>query len=482
MSAFTQFNLLIDGKSCEGRGGKRITIINPATGVEAASVAQGGAEDVDSAVKAAQQSFDAGSWRKATPTARGVVLRKIAALVRANAEELALLETQQTGKPITDSRGEVGACAAFFDYYAGVIPTFGGETVPVSSNGTALTFREPVGVCAQIIPWNFPIVITSWKAAPALAMGNSIVVKPAPATPLTAIRLAEIALEAGLPPGVFNVVPGGDDTGAALSNHPGVRKISFTGSTAVGKEVMRAAASNIKRVSLELGGKSASMVFADADLEKVAAGVSCVFDNAGQDCCARSRMLIERPIYQQFIEKFVENTRKLKMGDVMDPSTQFGSLISKEHRARVDGYVKKGIEQGAKLVLGGKAATGGVFDAGAFYEPTVFADTTPDMTIVREEIFGPVVCMMPFDTEDEAIRLANDSAYGLSGSLWTRDIARVLRVVRAVQTGVISVNCHSSVHKELPFGGFKESGMGKELGIAALEHYSELKSIFISAD
>lgn len=482
MSAMSHFNLFIDGKNCEGVDRTRATITNPATGAAIASVAQAGSDDGDNAVKAAQRAFENGDWRKATPAARGVVLRKIAELIRANAEELALLETHQVGKPISDSRGEVGACAAFFDYYAGVIPTFGGETIPVSSNGTALTFREPVGVCAQIIPWNFPIVIAGWKAAPALAMGNSIVVKPAPATPLTAIRLAEIALEAGLPPGVFNVIPGGDETGAALTRHPGIRKISFTGSTSVGKEVMRAAASNIKRVSLELGGKSASIVFADADLEKVAAGVSCVFDNAGQDCCARSRMLIERPIYNQFIEKFVENTRKLKMGDVMDPATQFGSLISKEHRARVDGYVKQGIEQGAKLILGGKSAAGGVFDAGAFYEPTVFADTTPDMTIVREEIFGPVVCMMPFDTEEEAIRLANDSAYGLSGSLWTRDIARVFRVVRALQTGVISVNCHSSVHKELPFGGFKESGMGKELGIAALEHYSELKSVFISAD
>ncbi len=482
MGALPQFNLFIDGKKWEGAEKKRITITSPATGVEAASVADASAADVDTAVLSAQRSFNAGDWRKATPSARGVVLRKIAELVRANAEELAVLETQQTGKPISDSRGEVGACAAFFEYYAGVIPAFGSDVVPVSSNGTALTFREPVGVCAQIIPWNFPIVIAGWKAAPALAMGNSIVVKPAPATPLTAIRLAELALEAGLPAGVFNVIPGGDETGAALSKHPGIRKISFTGSTSVGKEVMRSAATDIKRVSLELGGKSASIVFADADLDKVSAGVSCVFDNAGQDCCARSRMLIDRPIYKQFIEKFAANTGKLKMGDVMDPATQFGSLISKAHRARIDGYVKKGIEQGAKLVLGGKFAAGGIFDAGAFYEPTIFADTTPDMTIVREEIFGPVVCMMPFDTEEEAIRLANDSAYGLSGSLWTRDIARVLRVVRAVQTGVISVNCHSSVHKELPFGGFKESGMGKELGIAALEHYSELKSVFISAD
>lgn len=473
--------LLIDGQRVPSADGARSAVKNPATGEIIAQVAQAGAADVHAAVDAARRAFDEGSWRRATVAERAKTLLRLADLIRANAEELARLESRNVGKPVGESRGEIQMGAACFQYYAGLIPAFGGHTVPVSAPGTGLTFREPVGVCALIVPWNFPFAITTWKVAPALALGNAVVVKPASATPLTALRLGELALEAGIPPGVLNILPGpGGAVGNALVTHPDIRKISFTGSTEVGAGVMRLAADDIKRVSLELGGKSANIVFADADLEKAATAVFSVFGNAGQDCCARSRVLVERRAYNEFIERFVERTRAIRVGDPLDDTTEIGPLISPEHRAKVDGYVRKGIEQGARLCIGGAIPRSALFDQGSFYEPTVFADVTPEMVIAQEEIFGPVASIIPFDSEEEAIRLANGSIYGLSGSLWTRDIGRALRVVRAVQTGVISVNTSWSVHLEMPFGGVKRSGVGRELGPSALDHYSEQKSVFIA--
>ena len=474
---------LINGNRIPAADGRRRTVVNPATGQAIAEVAEAGPRDVDAAVAAARASFESGGWRKASPAERTRVLLTLAGLIRRDAEALTRLEVENVGKPVGEAAGEIQMGADCFQYYAGQIQTFGGQTVPVGAPGTGLTFREPVGVCAQIVPWNFPFAITTWKTAPALAMGNSVVVKPAEATPLTALRLGELALEAGVPPGVFNVLPGqGETAGAALVRHPGVDKVSFTGSTEVGTAVMIAAAPDVKRVSLELGGKSANIIFADANLDKAGSAVFSVFGNAGQDCCARSRVLVERPVYKDIVERFVERTRALRIGDPLDPKTEIGSLISRAHRERVDGYVKQGKAEGARLCIGGGPQAVAGFEGGSFYTPTVFADVAPSMVIAQEEIFGPVVSIMPFDTEEEAIRLANGTIYGLSGSVWTRDIARALRVVRAVRTGVIAVNTSWSVHLEMPFGGVRRSGMGRELGPAALEHYSEWKSVFIAGE
>jgi betaine-aldehyde dehydrogenase len=475
--------LWINGERVPAKSGKSAPVLNPATGEILARVAQGGPEDIGAAVAAAKRSFEQGEWRRATASERARVLLRLAEGIRAAAGELAALESRNVGKPIQEARGEVEMGASCFQYYAGLIPAFGGQTVPVGAPGTGLTFREPVGVCGLIVPWNFPFAITTWKVAPALALGNSVVVKPASATPLTALRLAELAAEAGVPPGVLNVVPGpGGAAGSALAQHPDVRKIAFTGSTEVGTEVMRMAAGDVKRVSLELGGKSANLIFADADLEKAGASISGALGNAGQDCCARSRVLVERPVYEEIVERFVERAKSLRVGDPLDDTTEMGSLISPEHREKVDGYVRRGVEQGARLCTGGKALRGGFYDRGSFYEPAVFRGVTPDMEIAQEEIFGPVVTVLPFDTEEEAIRLANGTIYGLSGSLWTRDVGRALRVARAVETGVISVNSSWSVHLEMPFGGVKRSGVGRELGPSALEHYSEWKSVFIAEE
>lgn len=475
--------LWINGERVPARSGKSAPVLNPATGETLAQVAQGGPEDIGTAVTAAKRSFERGEWRRATALERARVLLRLAEGIRAAAEELAALESRNVGKPIQEARGEVEMGASCFQYYAGLIPAFGGQTVPVGAPGTGLTFREPVGVCGLIVPWNFPFAITTWKVAPALALGNSVVVKPASATPLTALRLAELAAEAGVPPGVLNVVPGpGGAAGSALAQHPDVRKVAFTGSTEVGTGVMRMAAGDVKRVSLELGGKSANLIFADADLEKAGASISGALGNAGQDCCARSRVLVERPVYDEIVERFVERAKSLRVGDPLDDATEMGSLISSEHRERVDGYVRRGVEQGARLCTGGRALRGGFYDRGSFYEPAVFRGVTPGMEIAQEEIFGPVVAILPFDTEEEAIRLANGTIYGLSGSLWTRDVGRALRVARAVETGVISVNSSWSVHLEMPFGGVKRSGVGRELGPSALEHYSEWKSVFIAEE
>jgi betaine-aldehyde dehydrogenase len=456
------------------RGQGVIPVVEPATGAPFDEVAAAGPDDLDTAVAAARAAFPA--WSALNAVTRADLLFRFADLVRAQAEALALLEARNGGKPIGDARWEANHVADTLRYYAGAADKFFGETIAVKKGGLDITLHEPLGVVGLIVPWNFPMVIATWKLAPALACGNTVVLKPASLTPLTALRLGEIALEAGLPPGVLNVVPGpGASIGAALAAHPDVAKIGFTGETATGREIMRAAAATIKRIGLELGGKSPNIVFADVDIESVAGeAVGSVFANAGQDCCARSRVLVERVIYDRFVEAMVRAAEALVVGDPLTESTQMGPLISAHQRERVEQYLVLGRAEGANLLCGGQRLDG----SGYFLRPAVFAQARPRMRIVDEEIFGPVAVVLPFDSEAEAVALANDTIYGLSGSLWTNDFKRGLRVAQAVRTGVLSVNSSSSVHLQAPFGGHKQSGLGRELGMHAMEHYTELKNIY----
>jgi len=448
-----------------------ITVVNPATEQTIAELPEVGVGETDEAVAAAKAAFPA--WRAVAPADRARLLRRLAASVEEHAEELALLETRNVGKPIADSRGEVGMVAEVFYFYAGAVDKHFGETIPVAG-GVDMTFREPLGVVGLIVPWNFPIAISSWKLGPALATGNTVVLKPAELTPLTALRLAELALEAGIPEGVLNVVAGaGSVVGRRLVDHPDVAKIGFTGSTEVGREVMKGAAETIKRVTLELGGKSANVVFADADLEAAAAGAPyAVFGNAGQDCCSRSRILVERSEYDRFVELLVTAAEGVKLGDPESPETEMGPLVSADQRETVSSYVD------GTVAYQGNTPGG----PGFWFPPTVLAPASNEDRAAREEIFGPVVVVIPFDDEADAIRLANDTPYGLSGSIWTRDAARAFRVVRGIDAGVLSVNSNTSVRVSTPFGGFKQSGFGRELGMHAMDGYSEVKNVYLATD
>jgi acyl-CoA reductase-like NAD-dependent aldehyde dehydrogenase len=447
-----------------------LTVLNPATEEPIVELEQAGVEETDAVVARAKDAFPA--WKAVAPTDRARLLRRLATLVEEHAEELARIESRNVGKPIAGARAEIGMVAQVFHFYAGAVDKHYGQTIPVAG-GVDVTFREPLGVVGLIVPWNFPLNISSWKLGPALACGNTVVLKPAELTPMSALRLAELVLEAGIPEGVVNVLVGkGSVVGSRLVEHPDVAKIGFTGSTEVGRTVMQGAAETIKRVTLELGGKSANVVFADADLEQAAAAAPyAVFDNAGQDCCARSRILVERSAYDRFVELLIEATRGVKVGDPEDDATEMGPLISAAHRETVSSFV-----DGEPLFRGAAP------DGAGFWYPCTLVEATNDDRIAREEVFGPVAAVIPFADEAEAVRIANDTPYGLSGSIWTRDGARALRVARAVEAGVLSVNSNSSVRVSTPFGGMKQSGFGRELGMQALEGYSEVKNVFLSTE
>jgi betaine-aldehyde dehydrogenase len=448
----------------------KLDVINPATEKPIAHLDRAGVEETDRAVARAKAAFPA--WRAVKPADRTRLLRRLANVIEEHGEELAQLETRNAGKPLGDSRWEVGMVADVFHFYSGAIEKHYGETIPVAG-GVDMTFREPLGVVGLIVPWNFPIMLASWKLGPALACGNTVVLKPAELTPLTALRFGELALEAGVPEGVVNVLVGpGSVAGERLLAHPDVAKIGFTGSTEVGRHVMQVASTTIKRVTLELGGKSANVVFADADLERAAnAAPSAVFGNAGQDCCARSRILVQRSVYDRFLALLEEATGRVKVGDPEAPGTEMGPLISAGHRDKV-----------ASFVTGKTLFKGTVPSGPGYWYPCTLVEAGPDDRVAREEVFGPVAAVIPFEDEDDAVRIANDSVYGLSGSVWTQNGARALRVARAVDSGVVSINSNSSVRVVTPFGGVKQSGFGRELGMHGMDGYSEVKNVFMSTD
>lgn len=467
--------LFLDGGYRAASGGKVLPLINPATAEPFCEAASADVRDVERAVVGAQSAWEK-EWRDIAPGRRAEILFSVAKKLREHAEEIAQLETRNIGKPISDARDEAALGARVWEYYAGAVGKFFGQTIPVARGGFDFTLRQPMGVVAAIVPWNFPFPIACWKAAPALAAGNCVVLKPASLSPLTALRLGALGHEAGLPAGVLQVLPGsGGEIGDALVRHPLVRKISFTGSTEIGRRIMQLAAPELKRVSLELGGKSPNIIFADADLETAAdRSPMSAFANAGQDCCARSRVFVERAIFDEFVERFVAATRALAVGNPEDERTQIGPLVSAAQRENSERYLLGCRHR--RIVCGGDRPAA----RGFYLNPAVVLDCEPSDAAWREEIFGPMVCIRAFDDEEEMLREVNASPYGLSGSIWTNDLRRALRVARRVESGVLSINSHSSVHVEAPFGGFKQSGLGRDLGMAAMEGCTELKNIYIA--
>jgi acyl-CoA reductase-like NAD-dependent aldehyde dehydrogenase len=472
-----EYGLFIDGALVEPASGELRELVEPATGAPLAKAAMAGEADVDRAVEAARAALE-GPWGKTPPNERSRLLHALADLVHEHRKELAELEARNVGKAISSVKAELAQGVENLRFYASAIASIAGRSNPLGGSLLSYTLREPVGVCAQVVPWNYPFMLATWKVAPALAAGCAVVLKPDPATPLSALRLAELAAEAGFPAGVVNVVPGeGPTAGAFLVAHPGVDKVAFTGSTMSGSEVMRLASSPVKRISLELGGKSPNIVFADADLvDAIPSSVWAIYYSAGQSCEARSRVLVEASAYDDFVARFAEKAASLKIGDPLDAETQMGSLISGPHREKVHDFVELGQKEGAELVAGGRAPDG----EGFFYPPTVLAKVENRMTVAQEEIFGPVAAVIPFADEKEAVAIANDVKYGLFASVWTRDAARGYRLARAIKAGMIGINMPYTAFPGIPFGGYKQSGFGRELGLETLDLYLETKAVLVS--
>lgn len=469
--------LLVGGAWVESAGGEELTVEDPSTEERLATVPQASAADVDGAVGAAREAFDDGRWSGLAPDAKTLVLLRLAALVEEHAEELAVLESLDNGKALAEARGDIAGTAMVLRYYAGWPTKIHGETNPTEARFLSYTVREPVGVCAQIVPWNYPLLMASWKLGPALACGNTVVLKPAEQTPLSALRLGELCLEAGVPAGVVNVLTGDGRVGAALVEHDQIDKVAFTGSTEVGRRIMAAAAPTLKRVSLELGGKNPNVVFADAELEAAIGGaLAGAFENGGMACTAGSRLLVERPVYDEVVERLAAEARRLRVGPGLEEGTEIGAIVSREQLDRIRSYLDIGRAEGADLITGGDDPG---FDRGYFVRPAVFAAAKAEMRIAREEIFGPVVVAIPFDEPDDAAALANDTHYGLAGAVWTRDIGKAHALARSLRAGTVWINAYGSVRPTVSFGGFKQSGFGRELGLHSLETYTELKSVFV---
>jgi aldehyde dehydrogenase (NAD+) len=476
-----QTRLLIDGKWCDSKSGKTFGTYNPATEELIAEVAEGDAADIDLAVRAARKAFDSGLWRKVDARDRGILMNRLADLIEKNIDELAELETLDNGKPIGESRGgDLPLVVDCFRYYAGWADKIHGQTVPIRGNYFCYTKREPVGVAGQIIPWNFPLLMVAWKWGPALAAGCTVVLKPAEQTPLTALRIGELALEAGYPAGVINIVPGfGETAGDALVKHPGVDKLAFTGEGRTAQLIMKNASETLKRITFELGGKSPNIIFADADLDAAVEGsLIGMYLNQGQCCCAGTRLFVQDSAHDAFVAKLAAKVKARKVGDPFDPATQMGPQVDKAQFDKILSYIDKGKAEGARCVTGGER----LGDKGFFIKPTIFADVKDDMAIARDEIFGPVLSVIKFHDIDEVVQRANSTDYGLAAAVWTRDIGKAHTIADRVRAGTVWINCYDVFDAAAPFGGFKRSGIGRELGEKALDNYTELKTVTIALD